>query len=102
MGNAAFCPEDGRDIRKCASAGDCPIGKHPPQVDVVAGAVGVVKATLGIDKADDAEIERRKGICAGCEHVRLLAGVVNQCDLCKCVVALKARLKSGKCPARKW
>lgn len=26
-----YCPEDGRDVRAHAKAGDCPIGKHPPR-----------------------------------------------------------------------
>jgi hypothetical protein len=26
---SAACPENGRDIRACAAAGNCPIGKHP-------------------------------------------------------------------------
>jgi hypothetical protein len=113
------CPVNGESIITLAKAGTCPAGKFDAPTEtasdsspvkkkcgcgaqVAKGVVGLTKAALGIDKADDAEIERRQGICATCPNAKLLAGVVNRCALCGCAIRAKVRIKGEKCPAGKW
>jgi hypothetical protein len=43
----------------------------------------------------------RMNICGGCEHMN--KGLrVSRCNLCGCILALKARLASEHCPVKKW
>ncbi len=66
------------------------------------GAVGLVKAAVGMDKAPRELVEKRQEICDNCEHAVLRTGVFWQCDICKCATAAKIRLKGEKCPIGKW
>ena len=50
-------------------------------------------------KADDAEIERRKAICEGCE---LFAGGRCSHKACGCFLRAKTWLRAERCPAGKW
>lgn len=43
--------------------------------------------------------QQRYDICKSCEHFIL---VTNQCDLCKCFMKLKVKIKNSKCPADLW
>lgn len=46
---------------------------------------------------------RRHSICKGCEHfIRSTMISPHTCALCSCVVSLKVRLATEKCPAGKW
>ena len=47
----------------------------------------------------DAQRDARLEICNACEH---LTRYSRQCKKCGCVVALKTKLKSEKCPIDKW
>ncbi|MCC7409966.1 MAG: hypothetical protein IT442_18005 [Phycisphaeraceae bacterium] len=60
----------------------------------IKGAVGLAKAYLGLDKADDATARRRWEICTTCEHFDL-----GLCRLCGCHLSAKVRLASQSCPA---
>lgn len=111
------CPEDGKPVREHAKAGACPLNllspvlvedaSAPPAASkrcgcgqrIARGVVGLAKAALGVDKADDAEIERRLSLCLACEHVKATLGVVNRCDLCGCAIKAKIRIKGEACPA---
>jgi hypothetical protein len=43
----------------------------------------------------------RMSICGTCEHMK--RGITSsRCKLCGCVLALKTRKKSEKCPIHKW
>lgn len=53
-------------------------------------------------KASDEVFEKRMSICRGCEFVRVLPVVGEQCSVCNCVMALKARIKITACPKDKW
>jgi hypothetical protein len=75
----------------------CPHGQKPQPLTiggVVHGAVGLVKAAAGMDKAPDDVIAERARLCAECVHGegRVLCGV------CSCVLAAKQRLASERCP----
>jgi hypothetical protein len=100
------CPADGTSAVIHAAAGDCPAGKfgdHPKGLaKVLHGAAGVAKALTGTDRADDAEIERRRAVCAGCEYARLTAGVFRSCSICGCSLRLKILVKGEVCPKGKW
>ena len=67
------------------------------------GALGITKATLGIMKAPDDVVARRRGICAMCEYQTIasnknLGGRIARCKLCKCIVKAKTLLKNENCP----
>jgi hypothetical protein len=52
-------------------------------------------------------VEARLQICAECPHAKRvsvpLVGLEHQqCELCGCVIALKARLPIAECPLGKW
>jgi hypothetical protein len=43
----------------------------------------------------------RMNICGGCEHLN--KGLrVSRCNLCGCILALKARMEKESCPVKKW
>ena len=67
------------------------------------GALGVTKATLGIMKAPDEIVNKRRGICAMCEYKTIanninMRGRMSRCKLCKCFIKAKTLLKDEKCP----
>lgn len=71
----------------------------------VKGPVGVAKAVVGVDRAPSAEVVRRLAICDACEHAVPCARDATRacrCSVCKCVLSLKARLASERCPAGRW
>ena len=41
----------------------------------------------------------RYEICKSCDWFR---SVIKQCKKCGCIMPLKTRLETGKCPIRKW
>jgi hypothetical protein len=43
----------------------------------------------------------RMSICGSCEHMRKTI-TISKCDLCGCLLALKARQKGASCPIGKW
>ena len=62
------------------------------------GSVGLLKAELGIDAADDETMAKRKAICLKCPAYDF--GV---CGDCSCFTAAKVKLKTGSpCPREKW
>ncbi|MCC7408332.1 MAG: hypothetical protein IT442_09680 [Phycisphaeraceae bacterium] len=73
----------------------------PPATDCrgnpIKGAVGLAKAYLGLDKADDATARRRWETCTACEHFDL-----GLCRLCGCHLSAKVHIASEACPQGKW
>jgi hypothetical protein len=74
---------------------------------VVRGAVGITKAVLGVDASTPEEIAARKSVCVPCPH-RLhhnqpdrVTGL-NRCELCRCYISVKVKVKSATCPLGKW
>jgi hypothetical protein len=65
--------------------------------DFVRGAVGLVKAATGIDRAPDDVVTERWSSCLACDdHDR---GV---CKRCGCFTPAKIRVASSMCPAERW
>lgn len=64
---------------------------------VLHGAAGLAKVALGLGIAPRAEVDRRRGICGGCEH-RRPGPVGDYCSACGCVVAAKTTLATERCP----
>ena len=61
------------------------------------GAMGLAKASIGIDYPGDDVVKKRWDICKSCEFFKLW-----QCTDCKCFVPGKIRVKSEFCPIQKW
>jgi hypothetical protein len=52
-------------------------------------------------------VEARLQVCAECPHARVVTVPIigiehQQCELCGCIIALKARLPISTCPINKW
>jgi hypothetical protein len=72
---------------------------------IVQGAIGLAKAAAGVDRADDATIERRRSICRNCPHAQpcpLSAGKKCKCAKCGCLLKAKTAIAGERCPIGKW
>lgn len=74
--------------------------------DVLAGVVGLSKVAAGIDRASMGTVAFRRGVCRNCEHatVHISRGLtsMSRCLLCGCFIGAKTRIRSERCPTRKW
>ena len=77
--------------------------------DIVKGAIGLSKAALKIERADDETINSRKKICQECDQFKRVytnfAGKkinTSKCSICGCFIGAKTLIKSEKCPEKKW
>lgn len=69
------------------------------------GAIGAAKAVAGIDRAPSAVTVRRLAICNGCEHAVPCPRDETRacrCSVCRCVLSLKTRVASERCPEGRW
>ena len=61
---------------------------------------------MSADEGEDVKVSAmefmsRMNICGGCPHLK--KGIkISRCQLCGCILALKARMKSEHCPINKW
>lgn len=46
--------------------------------------------------------KERLEICKGCDKLEIYLDKIYRCSECKCVLNIKARMKSQKCPLDKW
>lgn len=61
------------------------------------GALGILKAVTGVDRADDATIGFRRYACICCpKRVR------GWCSVCQCRLKQKTVVKSEHCPLGHW
>ena len=51
--------------------------------------------------ASPAALEHRKAMCDTCINKGQQFGI-DICNLCGCLLSVKMRLKSAKCPIKKW
>ena len=61
------------------------------------GAIGLTKATLGIERSDDATIAARYALCMACDR-----HAIGLCTACGCLCAAKVRVAGEACPEGKW
>lgn len=64
-----------------------------------AATAAVRFAASGFARVDQAEYDRRRSICAGCEYFDAAS---ERCRKCGCPLATKPWLKSERCPVGKW
>ena len=78
---------------------------HPvrPGVNrVVAGAVGLTKAALHVDRADEVLIRKRRALCAACPQASAGSSKTSRCRVCTCFIHPKTATASEKCPIGQW
>jgi len=78
---------------------DCPDCKEE------AGAWETVKSVGNYMKSESKIMsDERLAICKECPHSRDLyeRGWINYCNICGCMLKVKTRLKSSKCPDGRW
>lgn len=72
-------------------------------IRAIGGAVGIAKATLGVDPATPETIEARRKTCESCPDGLYENG---RCDLrkggCGCRLALKWKIDGERCPRGHW
>jgi hypothetical protein len=102
-----------RSSYQLAVLGACPLGNFgegakptdPEKAGVARllhGAVGIAKAVLHIDRADDATIDRRRAICGTCDQATVVLGVLEKCKACGCGIVPKTANADQVCPLGKW
>lgn len=79
---------------------------------IVAGAAGVAKAALGIDKAAPEVAAARLDVCRECPQASKNGAAkfakfkglttLSRCAACSCVIHLKVKVAGEKCPEGKW
>jgi hypothetical protein len=69
---------------------------------VFAGAVGLTKAALRVDRADEVLIRRRRSLCGACPQANAGASKTSRCLVCTCFIHPKTATASEKCPLGKW
>jgi hypothetical protein len=77
----------------------------PTPLQIVHGAVSVIKTQLHIGLAPREIMVQRALICSKCVHkTHVIIGPMKvcQCDLCKCVVSEKVKRTSESCPIGLW
>ena len=73
--------------------------------DVKNGVIGITKSVLGIDPADDSVIAKRREMCRDCPNAVPCAKIIGKfcaCSICGCLLSLKTKVKSERCPEGKW
>jgi hypothetical protein len=75
--------------------------KYPSLWKQAASAVGAAVGFVasGFETVDQAEHDRRRAICRGCEHMD--AGR-DRCSRCGCFLAIKPWMARESCPESKW
>ncbi len=86
----------GPDPADWVPSGEAPPHAPPPTfADKAASFIGAVvqHAAAGFPHVNEAERERRLGICRACEHFD-----EGRCRLCSCIMRIKASWLGQKCP----
>lgn len=72
---------------------------------ITKGVVGLTKAVLGIDRADEQTIEARRSLCRSCDRAEPCIRNAHQfciCKECGCLLKAKTSVKSEVCPIGRW
>ena len=62
------------------------------------GAVGITKAALHVDRADEVVIRKRRSLCAACPNAQAGSSETSRCVICSCFIWPKTATASEKCP----
>jgi len=79
--------------------------KDCPDCEQEAGTWDTVKSIGNYMKSESKIMsDERLAICKECPHSRDLynRGWINYCNICGCMLKVKTRLKSSKCPDGRW
>jgi hypothetical protein len=60
---------------------------------IIAGAIGLAKAAIGMDPAPADVRRQRRALCLTCEHRK-----GRRCGVCRCLIVAKVRLAGSVCP----
>jgi hypothetical protein len=52
--------------------------------------------------ASDELYNERREICRQCEYRDEILNITERCKVCGCVIPIKAKIESEKCPEGKW
>jgi hypothetical protein len=87
-----------------ASGKPLPVARPTAYPPLVVQATNLVKSAVqyvasGCATVDQAEYDRRRGICSGCEH---FDAEQDRCRVCGCAMSFKPWGLAMKCPEGKW
>ena len=58
---------------------------------------------MGNKNVEENIYNKRMDICKKCEHLKpILNSHIEQCEVCNCIMFIKARFEIFKCPIDKW
>lgn len=81
-------------------------GKIGENFNAISATKGILKTVSGVGIANDDTIKKRRDICRNCEfstkHKDMGLTNVSLCKKCLCIVALKTRIDTEKCPLNLW
>lgn len=67
------------------------------------GAIGLAKATVGIDRADDSKARNRLETCRSCPSGLYSGGLCSVAGGgCGCVLSMKVQIDGERCPKGHW
>ena len=69
---------------------------------VLIGSIGITKAALHVDRADEVVIRKRRSLCAACPNANAGSSKTSRCLICSCFSWPKTATASEKCPIGKW
>jgi hypothetical protein len=69
---------------------------------VLTGAVGLTKAALHVNRADEVVIRKRRSLCAACPQASAGSSKTRRCLICTCFTYPKTATASEKCPTGNW
>ena len=64
---------------------------------IISGAKGLLKLSLKLDPSSEDLIKARLEVCNKCPE-----NVNNKCDVCRCYILLKIKIRKEICPKRYW
>ena len=83
----------------------CERSAYPPIVEQAGNVMGAIGRVVGAVarghavRVDQAERDRRMGVCLVCPH---FDGPSNRCRKCGCTLAVKPWMKTEVCPIGSW
>jgi hypothetical protein len=89
-------------VIRAGVAGASTEGRRGPFAPGAIQAVGLTKAALHVDRADEVLIRKRRSLCAACPQSSAGSSGTSRCLVCTCFIYPKAATASEKCPTGQW